>query len=288
MTARNSAPDPTVSLNLTVSQRRLVAALLPSFNDRLKLNESNSRTIKFSTDEVDTIRSRIDSAISFFRGGTKQSSLRHILTAIEKATGTTASKVSQPEAAVVYQFKITLVDSEPPIWRRIRVKDCTLDSFHGHIQAAMGWQNCHLHQFDIEGRLYGDPELLQDGFSEFDCVDSTDIYLSELLPTARRKFRFKYEYDFGDGWLHEIVFEGCLEPAKDVRYPLCFAGKRACPPEDVGGVWGYVNVLEAVRDRSHEQHREYKQWLGRFDPECFDPEKATKAMQRGLPDWRQL
>ena len=186
----------------------------------------------------------------------------------------------------IYQFKITLLEAQPPIWRRIQVEDCTLDKLHLHIQRAMGWTNSHLHQFEIGGQTYGDPELLED-VGEYQ--DSTTILLSEILPTGRKQLRFKYEYDFGDGWLHEVLFEGCPEPEKGKKYPICLEGERACPPEDCGGIWGYFDFLEAIADPKHEEHEAMLEWIGgKFDPEMFDAKQATKEMKKGLPDWRSM
>jgi hypothetical protein len=147
----------------------------------------------------------------------------------------------------LYQFKITLLETKPPIWRRIQVQDCTLDKLHEHIQTAMGWTNSHLHQFEIKGQRYGDPELLDDGFDDFECVDSTTTMVSEILPKTGKRFAFRYEYDFGDGWEHEILFEG--SPAVDLKakYPLCLEGARACPPEDCGGVVGLCGLPRSGR-----------------------------------------
>jgi len=187
----------------------------------------------------------------------------------------------------LYQFKITLLDYEPPIWRRIQVKDCTLDKLHEHIQTSMGWTNSHLNHFRIDGKLYGDPLLMRETFEELNYADSTRTLLSAILPKGGERFRFEYEYDFGDGWRHEVLFEGRppVEPGR--RYPLCLEGERACPPEDVGGVWGYADFVEAIADPEHERHGELMEWIGReFDPEAFDPKAATNAMKRGLPDWR--
>ena len=150
----------------------------------------------------------------------------------------------------------------------------------------MGWTNSHLHQFEIDGERYGDPQLLDDGFEDFDCVDSTVTKISEIIPKDGKRFRFLYEYDFGDGWEHEIMFEGCLKAEKGSRYPLCVEGERNCPPEDVGGVWGYVEFLAAIANPNHEWHDEYVEWAGHFDPEEFDAGEITKVMRRGLPDWR--
>lgn len=129
----------------------------------------------------------------------------------------------------VYQFKITLLGSKPPIWRRIQVHDCTLVKLHEHIQTAMGWTNSHLHDFEIKGKRYGDPELLDDGFDDFECEDSTITFLSDILPAKGKKFRFRYEYDFGDGWEHDILFEGYPPVDPKAKYPLCLEGERACP-----------------------------------------------------------
>ena len=196
------------------------------------------------------------------------------------------AKKSKP-SDTLYQFKITLLSAKPTIWRRIQVKDCTLDEFHEHIQTAMGWTNSHLHQFDIKGKRYGDPELLDDGFEDFDGVDSTKMNLSQILPKTDKKFTFKYEYDFGDGWEHEILFEGSPKKEPGKKYPLCLEGDRASPPEDVGGIGGFYEFLEALADPKHEQHDDFKEWGGDFDPDKFDQKQATKAMKQGLPDWRE-
>ena len=218
----------------------------------------------------------------------RNSSLRHIIEATTKAIEASQGIGSIPASERLYQFKITLNDSKPPIWRRIQVKNGTLDKLHERIQTAMGWTNSHLHEFEIDGERYGDPELLDDGFEDFDCVDSTVTKISEIVPKNGKRFQFLYEYDFGDGWSHEVLFEGCLRAEKGRRYPMCIEGERACPPEDVGGIWGYSDYLEALADPKHEQHEEFLEWRGPCDPDKFDAAKATKMMRRGLPDWRQM
>jgi len=187
----------------------------------------------------------------------------------------------------VYQFKITLLDTQPPIWRRIQVQDCSLDTLHEHIQTAMGWTNSHLHHFRIGDKLHGDPRLLAETFGELNYADSTRTMLSDILPEGTGRFGFEYEYDFGDGWQHEVLFEGRLRAEPGRHYPLCLEGERACPPDDVGGTWGYVDFLAAIADPENEQHEELREWIGRkFDPEAFNPVAATRAMKRGLPNWR--
>jgi Plasmid pRiA4b ORF-3-like protein len=188
----------------------------------------------------------------------------------------------------VYQFKITLLGSQPLIWRRIQVKDCTLDKLHEHIQTAMGWTNSHLNQFKVGEQRYADPMLMEEDFEEFGYQDSTTTKVSKILPKTGKRFEFQYEYDFGDSWHHEVLFEGVVEADSKVKYPLCLEGARACPPEDCGGVGGYADFLEAIQNPDHERHDELLEWVGgRFDPEAFDPAAATKAMKKGLPDWRK-
>lgn len=180
----------------------------------------------------------------------------------------------------LFQFKISLKGAKPPIWRRIQVEDCTLDKLHEHIQAAMGWTNSHLHQFEIDGERYGDPQLLDDEFADLRWIDSTRTKISKFVPKDVKSFRFTYEYDFGDGWLHEVLFEGSPQMEPATKYPLCLDGKRACPPEDVGGIYGYADYLDALADPKHERHDQLLEWSGPFDPNSFDAGKATMEMRK--------
>ena len=102
--------------------------------------------------------------------------------------------------------------------------------------------------------------------------------LSKVVKTGR-KVRFIYEYDFGDSWQHEIVLEKTLEPEPGITYPRCIEGERACPPEDVGGIWGYAEFLDAISDPNHEDHDERVEWVGgEFDPEKFSVDKVNKEL----------
>jgi hypothetical protein len=280
---------PNVPLNLTHAQRKVLADVLPALADRLKVNEAASRTIPFTSKELREIAAKCKSAVSKAENGMVRNSLRHITEAATKAIENSQGIGSTPSSERVYQFKITLKEIEPPIWRRIQVKDCTLDKFHEHIQTAMGWTNSHLHQFKIGGVRHGDPELLHEGWQDEEPpVNSLQIKISKIVPADGKRFQFDYEYDFGDDWQHEIVFEGCLRAEKGVRYPLCLEGERACPPEDVGGTGGYEEYLEAMANPKHEEHESFMEWRGPFDPEKFDAQTVTKRMRRGLPDWREM
>jgi len=141
----------------------------------------------------------------------------------------------------------------------------------------MGWDNYHLHQFEIGDVRYGRPT--PDDF-DLEMEDETKVLLSEIIPKDGKRFQFIYEYDFGDGWRHEVLFEGNAPPEKRRKYPFCVEGERACPPEDVGGPWGYAEYVEAMADPNHEQHDEFMEWSGPFDPEAFDPKKATREMRK--------
>ena len=176
---------------------------------------------------------------------------------------------------LIYQLKITLKDSRPPIWRRVQVSsDITLAKLHQIIQEVMGWYDCHLHEFRIGEVTYGVP----DPDASYEVKNERKIKLGEVLQKPKTKFR--YSYDFGDGWEHEVLVEDILEADAKTRYPICLAGKRACPPEDCGGIFGYADFLEAIRDPEHEQHKEMLEWIGAsFDPELFDLEDVNRSLK---------
>jgi len=275
-------------VRLTQAQRKAVAGIAPELADRLVLGEMSQRTIPFTLAELKAIQKRAGAAMRHAATGMVRNSLRHVADLTFRSLDRSQSIGAIPVAERLYQFEITLEDIAPPIWRRIRVKDCTLDKLHEHIQTAMGWTNSHLHHFRIDRKLYGDPLLMRENFEEMGYEDSTGTRLSGILPKSGKRFRFEYEYDFGDGWRHEVVFGGCLRAEQGKRYPVCVEGARACPPEDVGGTPGYEEYLEAMADPDHERHDEFMGWRGPFDSEAFDPTKATKRMKRGLPDWRRM
>lgn len=285
---RNQQPDQRFPVRLTQAQRKVVAEIVPELAERLILDERNQRTIPLTLAELKAIKAKAGAAHRQATTGMVRNSLRHVTDLTAQALERSRGVGAIPTAERLYQFKITLLVIRPPIWRRIQVKDCTLDKLHEHIQTAMGWTNSHLHDFKIGGKDYGDPLLLDENFEEFDYGDSTATKLSNILPKTGKRFRFEYQYDFGDSWRHEVLFEGCLRAEQGQRYPLCLEGARACPPEDMGGTWGYADFVVAIQNEDHEQHEELLEWVGgSFDPEEFDPTEATKRMRRGLPNWRE-
>jgi hypothetical protein len=283
---RSQQPDQRFPVRLTQAQRKVVAEIAPELADRLNLDERSQRTIPFTLAELRTIKEKAGRAVRHAGTGMVRNSLRHVTDLAAQALDRSRGLGAIPAAERVYQFRITLLDIQPAIWRRIQVKDGTLDKLHEHIQTAMGWTNSHLHHFKIGEQLYGDPVLLDENFGEMNYEDSLSTKISVIVPKSGRRFAFEYEYDFGDGWQHEVLFEGCVRAERGKRYPACVEGARACPPEDVGGTGGYEEYLEAMADPEHERHEEFLGWRGPFNPEAFDPAKATKRMRRGLPDWR--
>lgn len=154
-----------------------------------------------------------------------------------------------------------------------------MGGLHEHIQAAMGWENDHLHRFVIDGERYG-PSSINGQDLGLEMIDEDSVLLSGLLPKSAKKIRWIYEYDFGDCWRHELRFEGFPVLEKGTKYPRCMTGERACPPEDIGGPWGYLDYLEALANPNHEQHVEFMEWSGSFDAEFFDAKKVTQLMQK--------
>ena len=282
---------PTFPLRLTAAQRKVVAEVLPELTSRLLLDAPNQRTLSFTVAEMKAIAEAADGAVWEVEGGMRRHSLRCVVDLARRAVERFAEGgiARIPASERLYQFKIMLRGVEPPIWRRIQVKDCTLDRLHARIQTAMGWTDSHLHRFEIGDDIYGDPQLLYEGWEDEEPpVNSLRVRISQIVPADGRRFTFQYEYDFGDGWEHEILFEGCLRAEDGMRYPLCVEGERTCPPEDVGGVGGYDEYLAALADPEHEEHASCLQWRGPFDPEAFSAERATKAMRRGLPNRREM
>ncbi len=183
-------------------------------------------------------------------------------------------KQSTPQS--IYQLKITLKDVRPPIWRRVQVaSDRTLEKLHQIIQEAMGWTNSHLHSFLIGGVEYGQPMPEYD----FDVKNEQRVKLSQVV--TGEKFKFLYTYDMGDSWEHEVLVEKVLPADPQVRYPICLTGKRACPPEDCGGVWGYAEFLEAIRSPDHPEHEVMLEWVeGEFDSEFFDLDAVNRMLRQ--------
>jgi hypothetical protein len=174
---------------------------------------------------------------------------------------------------IMHQFKITLLDTDPAIWRRIQVPETyTFWGLHVAIQSAMGWHDSHLHMFRTDKRgqtiINGNP--VDDGFGDDEgTFNGWETRVTEFLGAPGDVAIYKY--DMGDGWLHEILLEGIFLKEKGVKYPRCLAGARACPPEDCGGIPGFEHLLEVLDSPQHPEYEELTGWLGKkYDPEKFD------------------
>lgn len=178
-------------------------------------------------------------------------------------------------ARAIIQLRITLDGVEPTVWRRVLIPGgFTLDRVHRVVQFAMGWGDRHLHVFDIEGVQYGVPD--PDGL--LDVHDELDVRLDTV---AQKDGRLRYTYDFGDWWEHDLTVEDVYPADLDTAYPVCTAGERACPPDDVGGPDGYRDLVAALADPVHPEHAAMRDWLGRgFEPTAFDPARVTTLLRR--------
>ena len=187
-------------------------------------------------------------------------------------------------AAPSYQLRVILSDSDPCIWRQLQVPGtANLGWFHAVLQVAMGWTNSHLHQFICGEDIYADPEAGLEPYGDDPPVRNENKFtLAELLNDVPQGLI--YEYDFGDSWRHVVVVEKILPADSSTAgtAAICLAGSHACPPEDCGGIGGYFELLKALKNKKHPEHRSMKEWLGRpFDPEFFDI-KATNNWLRKL------
>ncbi|MDR4479233.1 MAG: plasmid pRiA4b ORF-3 family protein [Nitrospira sp.] len=182
-------------------------------------------------------------------------------------------------AGALLQFKVTLTGIRPPIWRRVLVPEgLPLSGLHDVIQEVMGWTDSHLHDFHWREERFGSPDH---DFDEEGVVDERTVTLKELGLSI--KDRLDYVYDFGDGWEHVLMLEQVLE-AEKYKTPVCLKGARSCPPEDCGGAEGYENILNILKDPTHEEYEEWKTWLPEdFDPEQFDLAEVNRALS--LKQW---
>ncbi len=174
--------------------------------------------------------------------------------------------ISQTNDVDVYQFRVTLDQSEPSICRIIQVTgDIVLSNLHKIIQSAMGWSDSHPHVFFVDGDYYGESDL----DNMFNSIDERTVKLSYLM--LEKGDKISYKYDFDNSWEHNILVEKILTPYPDVHYPVCIKGERACPPENCGGIGGYGYILDVLKDPDDLRYEDMIEWIGwDFDPKYFD------------------
>jgi hypothetical protein len=174
----------------------------------------------------------------------------------------------------VYAIKVTLLDTRPPVWRRILVpRDITLRNLHRTLQTVTGWTNSHVHQFVLPRQKHTGPRHVVGT----KVTNENRTKLGELIWTVGARLR--YEYDFGDGWQHELLLEEVLL-GDESFHQICVAGKRSCPPEDCGGPHGFAELLTALQDTNHPHYDQVIEWLGDFDPESFSKDEVNRRLRR--------
>ena len=175
-----------------------------------------------------------------------------------------------PSFGDVFDLRVTLRHIKPEIWRSLRVPvHVSLGTLHDALQAAFGWRNSHLHDFQIGDIRFSFADVEDDRI----CVDERAAPLGAV---ARVGTKFVYRYDYGDDWEHDIVVEGMTDGGEIIS---CTDGARACPPEDCGGPHGYARLLEILGDPKDEEHADTKQWVGRkFDAEKFELTPVNKKL----------
>jgi hypothetical protein len=188
-------------------------------------------------------------------------------------------------ADTIAHLKITLNDVKPAVLRRIEVPfDIRLDRLHLAIQAAMGWTNSHL--YEIRARDVGWSTPLPDVDGAGDFLDARKAKLDDVLEDIGTK-TLRYIYDFGDGWEHTIKVERLGNPLPGTLYPRLIEASGRCPPEDVGGPFGYAEFLEAMRDPKHERHDEFADWIDEddFDPTAADADRLAEHVAALAKHW---
>ncbi len=272
--------ETTSHIRLTQAQRKTLLAMdtIPGdIHKMLDVDAKGERTFDLNVRQTLAVGTAIAEAIE---EGLSVKQCRQLDRIVERLTEGLIEKPAEPEifgpthvshtppaSTLGYRLKITLEQTRPAIWRRLEIVDCTLDVLHELIQFAMGWENYHMHAFKVGDQLFGLPEM-------DDTIDESSIRLSELVQQGCKELR--YWYDFGDDWWHTIKIEKEFQVTPDAKYPRCTAGARACPPEDIGGAWGYQEFLEVMADPKDERHKEMKEWCGeKFDAERFDVNKVN-------------
>lgn len=173
----------------------------------------------------------------------------------------------------VYQFKVTLKNVSPPIWRRLQVpENYSFWDLHVAIQDAFGWLDYHLHGFETINKDYSQVKRI--GIPDIEGMDlemlsGWEENISDWFSLDKNK-AMNYTYDFGDDWDHRVELEKIIPREKDIDYPVCINGKRACPPEDCGGIGGYEDKLEVLKNKQHPEYDDVAEWMGDFDQEEFD------------------
>ena len=188
--------------------------------------------------------------------------------------------LTEAHPAPIYQMKVTLVESDPKIWRQFCVPSTIrLSKLHKVLQRIMGWKDCHLHAFRAGEIRFQIPDPEFDDEQTRKTLDERKHTLAGLL--AHDDQAARYDYDFGDNWRHHLTLEKVLPPDPQFQQALCLSGENACPPEDSGGMGGYYDLLEVLADPQHEEYHHMIKWAGRaFDPTAFDLAAINRSLKK--------
>lgn len=178
----------------------------------------------------------------------------------------------------IYMIKILLLETQPSVWRQFLVSsNITLHSLHLVVQDIMGWTKSHSYKFQIDKNTYANSDP-GSGFNKKEFIDSRKTVFEHVINQKGETFR--YEYDFGDSWNHMLLIEDIFKPKPGKKYPVCVSGERACPPEDCGGIHGYADLLNIIKEPSNEQYLDTITWLGgHFDPDLFDTQLVNRKLR---------
>jgi len=270
-------------LKVTPRQRDLIlshAEIDESLAQRLHATPAKAPVL-LTWDELNCLHDAVGAAAFEARGNDKQTLLRaqfHLTDVMTRYQTGELDAAPPPreqsrQTDKVYVISVELKEVEPRVWRRIAVPDSTLMELHEILQVAMGWENCHLYLFEVGRQQYSDPRFEL----ELENVeDAGVVLLSELGGVG---LTLTYEYDFGDGWRHEIRIEEVRDHSAEEPLPRCLEGANACPPEDVGGPPGYDDYLAALADPHHEEHEGMLAWRGPFNPRRFSFGKINQRLR---------
>jgi len=187
-----------------------------------------------------------------------------------------------PIMSEILQLHISLQNSDPVIYRTVQVKpETSFFELHHIIQIAMGWQNYHLFEFNLDGYRVGAIEETEkgNGYGSDQVLDANTIMLKDIV--SCKQDSFLYTYNFGNSWTNNITLKKSVHKEKKIYYPVCIDGQLNCPPEDCGGIPGFYYILSIIQDKKHAEYKETLQWVGKkYDPSLFDKDKINKQLKQ--------
>ncbi len=267
--------------SVDVSKPVILAEIAPGRYNLIDGNHRAEKAIRIGINELKAYRLNVSQHIQFLTH--KESYEKYIdywNDKLKQQIGTFAKDT-------LYHMNIVLMGFEPYIWRMVQVKpEMPLVFFHRLIQQVMGWQDLHLHHF-IKGDTFYAPRLDDGGWGTMKQVDYSDLTIKDIL--TKQHERISYEYDFGDSWQHEIILEKIV-PLGKKEHPVCLKGRMKCPPEDCGGIRGYMDLLEELSKLDGAERKLYLEdrFMDDFDPEHFDKEEINQQLKEWKAVWMNI